>query len=67
VTEAETRTFTGSATASKPTTALTMAESRAQSAATGAGFGHCEMADSTVELTDTLRSYFATVTLSRIR
>jgi putative Ig domain-containing protein len=66
VNERENRLFTGTATASKPTTALSLASSRAQSAATADGFGFCELADSSADLNE-FGSYDAWATLSCFR
>jgi hypothetical protein len=60
-----TATFTGNATATKPTTALSNARSRAYSKATGAGYAtsQCSQVSESVDLNE-FGQYDATVTLS---
>jgi len=57
--------FTGTATASKPTTALSLAISRARAQATAAGFSlaNCEPTDESVEPNEN-RTYDASYTLT---
>jgi subtilisin family serine protease len=66
VTERETRQYEGFATATKPTTALTMAANQAKDEAAADGFGQCETLDSWAALNE-FRSYDAWVKLLCVR
>jgi Trypsin/Putative Ig domain len=60
-----TKLFTGTATASKPTTALSTAANRAVQQATGAGYKYCDLVDDSADLNE-FGSYDAWVTESCI-
>jgi hypothetical protein len=61
----EIRVFTGQGTAAKPTTAYSLALSRAQQSAANAGFGSCEESeDAVIEFDPITHNYTVTVTLT---